>query len=125
MKYRLVRCTFRFVIPRLVYRYPQYFVFLQNIFKTSSTHVFKTSPRYVFKTSSRNVFKTSSRNVFKTSSRHVFKKSSRHVFKTNKCLLGKYSKHFSSPTPIFGTQQKFFKYLFIPQPRLKLYILTD
>ena len=61
----------------------KYFVYLQDILKTSSRYVFKTSSRHVFKTSSRHVFKTSSRHVFKTSSKHVFKTSSRHVFKTS------------------------------------------
>ena len=96
VRYRFVRYWFRFVSrPCLDTDIPsKQFVYLQDIFKTSSRLVFKVSSRHAFKISLRHVFKTSSRRIYKTSwkmkncyAEDVLKTSSRP---TNICWVRKW-----------------------------------
>ena len=63
----------------------KYFVYLQDILKTSSRYVFKTSSRHVFKTSWRRLQRNNSKTSRKMKNCYTDGK-----LKTKKCLLGSY-----------------------------------
>ena len=63
----------------------KYFVYLQDILKTSSRYIFKTSSRHVFKTSWRRLQRNNSKTSRKMKNCYTDGK-----LKTKKCLLGSY-----------------------------------
>ena len=81
----------------------KYFVFLHNVFKTSSRNFFKTSSAHVFKRSSIRVFQTSSRrleDVFKTSLQDIFRMTLRGLQDVFKTCLPNFFKTSSRPTSV-------------------------